>query len=76
MGVRFITTTTAMTLSTATVKTAILSPSTNYIPGEIRLSLVNSCLINWLRALGDAVVRIATIETCIGTMFLWNIPVF
>jgi hypothetical protein len=75
-GVGFITITMATTLSTATVKTATSSPLITFIPGEVRLSLVNSCLINWLRALGDAMVRIATIETCIGMMFLLNIPLF
>ncbi len=75
-GVGFITVTAATTLSMATIKTATLSPSTASILREVRLSLVDSCLINWLRALGDAMVRTATIETCIGTMFLWNIPLF
>jgi hypothetical protein len=75
-GVGFIPITMTTTLSTATVKTATLSPSTTSIPGEVCLSLVNSCLINQLRALRDAMVKIATIEICIGTIFLWNILLF
>jgi hypothetical protein len=67
---------TATTISMATIKTATLPPLTTSIPGEVCLSLVNSCLINWLRALGDAMVRIAAIEACVGTMFLWNDPLF
>ncbi len=65
---------TALTSRATSAAASTSASTTASILGEFGLGLMNPILVDRLGAFGDTMIGITAIETCIKSMFLWNIP--
>jgi hypothetical protein len=65
--------TTALTSKATSTAASTSASMTASILGKVGLDLINPILVNRLGAFRDTMIGITAIETCIKSMFLWNI---